>query len=497
MTRRQMLASTMGAAVLGSCGTERGSSRRPPNILYLMTDQQKASACSAYGNRAVPSPFMDRMAKEGIVFRDAYAASTICSPSRCSVFTGVHPLVHRLTCHQNRAPYNLVQLPELLSQQGYYTAAFGHYEGERDITRGWHNQVPTDQQGVIKAALTDWYSEGRHDVGWSSGRQKRSPERAHAAVITDRVVDSLDAMKKMNQPFFLHVPYLEPHPPYFAPAPFDTMVDFHKLDVPSRGGPGSPKWQEAVREQQGTAKATDDDIRKMLATVYGMIAYADSQMNRLYQEMGRRGLLENTWVIISADHGDYGGEKGMFMKSESLYECLLHVPLIVRPPEASSWTRGSVVEGLVNTTDLFPTILGLAGAKTPDYTQGKDLVSWVNTTNRQPLHDAVFAQVGDYHGGLGTTNPSGLPAAGRHRSLLEGARTLTHSFVKDPDYGDEAYDLRADPKELTTLLNASGAAEPAEISALRRRVDAWHEESVRLRDKLGVIPGYRGFEEGQ
>jgi arylsulfatase A-like enzyme len=236
----------------------------------------------------------------------------------------------------------------------------------------------------------------------------------------------------------------------------------------------------------------------MIAIYYGMIAYADSQMARLYQELDRRGLLENTWIIIGSDHGDYMGEKGLFMKTESLYECLLHVPLIIRPPVPQRAPRGEPIAGLVDMVDLFPTILNIARASTPDYAQGKDLLAWANTTNRSALHDCVFAQVGDYHGSNGavSTFPSGLPAGGRHPGLLEGARTTAFSFTKDPDYGDEAYDLRADLRELRNLLGNKGA-EPAEVAALRRRADEWREQCVRLRDRLGVIPGYRGWEEGQ
>ena len=86
---------------------------RPPNIVYLMTDQQKVSASSVYGNPHVPSPFMDEIASRGVAFDDAYVASPICTPSRATVFTGVHPHVHQVTCHQNRAPYNMPQLSEL------------------------------------------------------------------------------------------------------------------------------------------------------------------------------------------------------------------------------------------------------------------------------------------------------------------------------------------------------------------------------------------------
>lgn len=464
------------------------------NILYLMTDQQKASASSVNGNTHVPSPFMDEMAAQGTAFMDCYVSSPICTPSRTSVFTGVHPLIHQVTCHQNRAPYNLPQMSELLEDAGYHTTAVGHYEHDRNLTRGWREQISFLENGIVAQSLYGWYGNGRSDVGWSSGTLDRSPEDGHAYRMVSRTIDALDGIEAADAPFFLHVPLLEPHPPYFASPPYDTLVNPDTLDVPDQGSDSRPDWQTMAREQMGTDKASDDDIRRMIAVYYGMIAYADAQLRRLVAEMRRRGLMENTWVVISADHGDYGGEKGLFTKTESLYECLLHVPLIVVPPDGVPWNRGSKVSGLVDHVDLFPTILGIAGVDVPEYAQGHDLVPWVQDGAKEILHEVLFSQVGDYHGSHGTTMPSGIALAGRHSSLLHGARTTEFSYVRDADYGDEAYDLRADPKELATLIGR-GQPEPLEIANLRVRTDAWEEEYLRLRDELGVVPGFRGFDQ--
>ena len=241
----------------------------------------------------------------------------------------------------------------------------------------------------------------------------------------------------------------------------------------------------------------------MVAAYYGMIAHADANLRRIWDALRERDLLDNTWVVFGADHGDYTGEKGLFTKSDSLYECLLHVPLILRPPEGVEAPRGMRIDHLVSAVDLFPTILGLAGADLPHYTQGHDILPWIRDGADRPLRDCVFAQVGDYHGYLKTTWPGGLPESGRHPSLLQGARDLDFSYVRDPDYGDEAYDLRSDPNELNDLLKQSKSgsgspdrAEPEGVSRLRRRVAEFEEECLRLRDQIGVQPGDRGFVEG-
>ena len=467
-----------------------------PNIVLMMSDQQKASATSVYGNPHVPTPFMADMAREGIAFDDAYAASPISTPSRASMMTGVHPLVHQVTCHQNRAPYNLPQLAELLARAGYYNVAAGHYESTRNLSRGWHDHVSTDDRGPIHEAAKRWHAAGRGDVGWSSGSIDCTVEQSADHLLTDRVEIMLDTVQAVRAPFFLHVPYSQPHPPYFAPPPYDSMIDPDTLPLPSMEGSipgGRPRWQEQCLVECATAQASDDDIRNVVAVYYGMIALVDLQMRRIHESLGRRGLLENTWIIITSDHGDYTGEKGLFTKGESLYECLLHVPLIIRPPDGFATERGRHVDGLVNLIDLFPTIANLVGAECPDYVQGHDLIQWLYGGAPAPLRDCVFSQVGNYHGNLKTTFPGGIPESGRRACLVQGARTTAFSFMRDTDWGDEAYDLRNDPLELTNLLNPGRPTPPAGIDDLRRRVDAFEVECVELRERLGVIAGFHGF----
>jgi arylsulfatase A-like enzyme len=204
-------------------------------------------------------------------------------------------------------------------------------------------------------------------------------------------------------------------------------------------------------------------------------------MSRLFDEMKLRGMLENTWIVFASDHGDYATEKGMFAKTESLYECLLHVPLFIVPPEGSYFSKGERTDALVENVDIFPTILGLAGIDIPSYVQGHDLGAWIKRVNAHDpavrLREHVFAQVGNYHGNLGTTFPTGMPAAGRHRGLLMRAASKDFSFVSDPDYGDEAYDLRNDPWELRNI--AGGEGERIEITELRRAVEEWKSNSGR------------------
>lgn len=467
-----------------------------PNIVYLMFDQAKAAAMSFLGNSEIAMPFCDRMASEGWVFEQAYSAAPICTPSRTSVHTGMFPQVHGVTCHQNRAPFNLPQLAELFQQAGYYTAAAGHYEPERNLSRGWHEQCPMHERGPLFESWQAHVKSGRKDVAWSSGAIDCEEGQGNSTLLTNRSLRMVEQAEASGRPFFFHLCYDDPHPPYFVPPPYDTMYDPALLTLPSQGlAKELPAWQHKARDEVGTTAATDDDMRRALATYYGMIRYVDDEMARFMQILEDRGLLDNTWIVIGSDHGDYTGEKGLFNKSESLYGCLLHVPLIIVPPAGAGEPGPRRIDNLVSTVDLFPTILSMAGIAAPA-NQGHDLLDWVRSGHTIPIRTEVFGQVGDYHGFIGTSWPSGMPASGRHKSLIHSIRTTTRLYIMDPDNGDEAYDLATDPKELRNLANTESAALPDEFVALKTRLQAFQSECAQLCAELGIVQGDRGFAEG-
>ena len=171
-----------------------------PNILYVMFDQAKASAMSFMGNDEISMPYCDGLAERGWVFEDVYSAAPICTPSRASVHTGMYPQVHGVTCHQNRAPFNLPQLAELLQDAGYYTAAAGHYEPERNLSRGWHEQSPMHERGPLFRSWEDHKNAGRKDVAWSSGAIDVEAKDGNSALLTDRSIRRISCSPNSTSP---------------------------------------------------------------------------------------------------------------------------------------------------------------------------------------------------------------------------------------------------------------------------------------------------------
>ncbi len=405
--------------------------------------------------------------------------------------TGTYPLVHRVLCHQNHAPQNLKQLAEILSDSGYRCIGAGHYEADRSLDRGWSDQIPMCGTAELSSALKSQYLAGSKEIGWSAGEHALSPDKAHAATLNDSLIKLLDGIDPDAAPLFLHVAYIEPHAPYFAPKGTMDLSRMKHLPLPKRSSPAErPAWHAEALENFRSMDAGEDDIRRMLEAYYALTEYVDSQLDRLTAYLERRGILDNAWVIVTSDHGDYAGEKGFFTKSETPYECLLRVPMVIRGPKGE-WNCCMRINHLVELVDIFPTILGLANLPIPMQSQGADLVEWIDHGANNPIREATFAAVGEYEGPLKTTMPWGLPEAGRHPGLVRGARNHRFSYVRDPDYGDEAYDLSADPRELANLLN--NAKPSAEIRSLMKMMDDWEKACQELSGKLGIVEGDRNF----
>lgn len=464
-----------------------------PHVILIMSDQQKASATSMAGNPFARTPTWQKIAEEGVVFEQAYSQSPICTPSRATMMTGTYPLVHQVLCHQNHAPGNLRQLPEFMAEEGYRCIGAGHIESTRSLTAGWHDQLDMLSTPRLNDAFRAHYGCGSREVGWSAGESSVSPELGHAAVLNDELFARLDKIDPAAAPWFLHVAYIEPHPPYFAPRGYLDEAALREALLPEVGRmEDRPAWHAAMLQDYASAQAGPAEIRRLLAAYYGMIRYVDEQMARLLEYLDRRGVLEDAWVILTSDHGDYAGEKGFYTKSEAAYECLLHVPLVIRGPRGQ-WHPGRRVDSLVELIDLFSTILSLAGRTAPPQAQGYDLIGWLDHA-RAPLREATFSAVGAYGGNLKTTMPHGLPESGRRKGIVRAARSRTHAFIRDPDTGDEVYDLVKDPLELRELRR-SGATMPPPVTQLERSLAEWEERCVAHGKFLGVEPGQRNFDE--
>ncbi len=184
--------------------------------------------------------------------------------------------------------------------------------------------------------------------------------------------------------------------------------------------------------------------------------------------MEQKGLLDKTWIFLVSDHGDFTGEHGLFTKSHALYDCLTHVPMVIRPPDGY-WGSGRRIQELAQVFDLFPTICEIAGVTVPQPCNAVSLREWLEGDQVAPHRDAVFMAVG------GNTNPrasfpQGMPLRGVHREVIHAIRTHSRKYIRDPENRDEFYRLSEDPHE---LVNLSGIAAASEMQPLKEALDQW------------------------
>ena len=310
-------------------------------------------------------------------------------------------------------------------------------------------------------------------------------------VMTRDALTFLDTVGN-DEPFFLHVAWIAPHPPYQAPEPYDALYDPSALRYPAQETAEQrarkPAAYDETARDMGTLDAPEEELRRALATYYGMCTLLDDQVGRLMEYLSGRGSLENTIVVYTADHGDYAGEHGMWGKSCTLYDCLVRVPLVIAgPPDLVP--QGRELDGMVQTIDIAPTLLELVGLPVPQNAHGLSLRRlWDDEAQERREHqragrtdfDVAFAEVGAFppdrvgaaNRALGDNVPNGPPATGRQVELSVMARTAEWKLVYTPGREiQELYDVRADPGELDNRYGEPGLEEVTR--GLRDRLQDW------------------------
>jgi arylsulfatase A-like enzyme len=462
-----------------------------PNIIVLMADQQKATSLPLYGNPDVRTPYLDALAARGIVARWCYVQHPFCMPSRAAFLTGRYPQATGVHHNAHRVPEREALLQEVLQRAGYRTGAIGHLHGRDNLGRGCDYAYDLGE-GELGARVQAWHAMTRAAPRRVAHMFATSPCAAEAeadALMTDAALAFLDqARRRPAQPFYLHVAWISPHPPYYAPAPYATRYDPTGLHLPPAEPPDGqkPPVYRQTAEDMGTLDAPEPERRAALAHYYGMCSYLDDQVGRLTDYLRRHDLERNTLVVYTSDHGDYAGEHHMFGKSCTLYDCLTRVPFVLAGPE-DLVPRAGLLGGLVEAVDLVPTLLDLAGVDVPAglNLHGHSLRRLWESPGASggggdlaPGFDVAYAEVGAYPVEMvrnrlrGDNVPNGPPASGRQTELSAMIRTPEWKYVHTPGRAiQELYHLPGDPWE---LRNVSGAPEHAAlVTRLRGRLLDW------------------------
>jgi len=302
-------------------------------------DTTRRDRLSTYGYPGQTSPALDRVASEGLVYEQCTSAGSWTLPSHASIFTGMYPRDHGTTVEHWNLAGEHTTLAEVLSANGYATAGF------------CCNPWISDDTGLLQG-----FGEF-HEI-W---RGRRDPRDEHgAARVTEKILEWLDAREDTAEPFFAFVNYLEPHTPYRPPQPFRDRflpADADPIAVQEVMGWKTPREFGYMLGVPGM-EISEEQFSILDGLYDAEVAYQDSRFGELVDGLAARGLLDETLLVVVADHGEQLGEHGMLDHKMSLYEENVHVPLVLRYPGAVPVGR---VSARVQSHDIFMTVLELAG----------------------------------------------------------------------------------------------------------------------------------------
>ena len=432
LNRRSFLKLT-SAGIISSLipGCSFTLTKKRPNILFIAVDDLRPEL-GCYGNNYVISPNIDRLAKDGIVFKRAYCQSAVCNPSRASLLTGMRPDTIRVwdlkTDFRDNAP-DLVTLPQFFKNNGYHSVGIGKiYHNVIPDPLSWSEPklhidgYPFDPDAVYRDEANATFLEQRKEIIIKAGNQDRHIDRLgqwylkacatecvdvpdnayYDGAQTDVAIQKLSELKKKNQPFFFGVGYYRPHLPFNAPKKYWDL--YNREEIPLAENDFLPKnvplmAMNNLRELRGytdfkTIKhpkdgtLSEEDTRLLKHGYLACVSYVDAQIGRLLDELDRLKLRENTVIILWGDHGWKLGEHNSWCKMTN-FEIDTNVPLIISTPELKS--KGMNTDRLVEFVDIYPTLCDLAALDIPSDLEGTTMKPLLKNPDL-PWKPAVFSQ---------------------------------------------------------------------------------------------------------
>jgi arylsulfatase A-like enzyme len=423
--RLAVAASALLAFALSGCGERLAPTR---GILLLSIDTLRADRLGCYGHSRDTSPFLDELAARGVLFEQLIAQYPSTMTSHMSIFTGLYPREHAVFAPAGQLAESIPTLPELLQRAGYRTAGFteaGQMRGKHGFARGFD---------VFDDRIEGRFGDFEQTLG--------------------RGLDFLRALEP-GEPFFLFLHTYAVHTPYDPPAPYDAL--YWSGDPPPIFPPTGRNFLTVNTRKLSLEPAA---IEYFKALYDGSIRHADDLLRGFFADLEELGLADDLTVVVTSDHGEEFLEHGQLAHAQ-VYRETVHVPLIVVHPELSATRR---VPHLVESVDLAPTVLELAGVEPPPMS-GHSLVPWLAGADPKPRGHA-YSEV----------TAAGIAARSLHREAVPGLFQLVHSRLEpaSPRERIVVFDIGAARLDLG-LTSFLGQPRRVEI-----RIDGELHESVAL-----------------
>ena len=469
------------------------------NVLFIITDAQRADHLGCAGNPYVKTPNIDNLARESVRFSNYYCTNPICMPNRATLLTGLYPNVHGVRSNGINLNQDLPMITKVLRKRGWHTAAIGkihhqfwlgpfrHRSKSSESLISWAvdkgkndpvgDKFPLPYYGYEEVELvsgngsvcaghyTEWLEERAPKIAEDVKRRVQNydnlfslfcdeiPEELYTTTyVKERTISFLERYAKGKygeKPFYLHCSFPDPHYPLYPPKRFQDMYKPEDIELPSSFQDiknlynhqylgdhlRNPPFKRAFIRE-----STEDEVRKLSALTYAAISYVDYSIGEILASLESFGYSENTMVIFTSDHGDLMGDHGLLFKGPCPFNGVLNIPLIWKVP---GLYKAGVSSALVSSIDIPKTILNLLKVKEhhhPPGMQGFDISPILEDPNAR-IRDSVLIENDEEIGQLES----------RLRHLVtEDYKVTVYEGVEN--FGD-IYDRRNDPYELNNLWN--------------------------------------------
>lgn len=400
-----------------------------PNVIFILTDQWRASALGYAGNDIVQTPQLDKFAKEAVNFKNAVSVLPVCTPFRSSLMTGRYPTSTGMFINDLYLPSEELCMAEIFNEAGYNTAYFGKWHldghGRKDFV------APERRQG-----WKFWKgSECDHNYPKEHYYENDDPtikywEGYSAYAIANEAKDYIEGHSNSKQPFCLFLSITTPHFPHqTAPDEFMKMYPKEKLQLPDNVTEDMKEW--AYKELQG---------------YYAHCTATDKAIGEIIDKTKELGIYDNSIIVFTSDHGEMMGAHGFrpYMKQEPYSESA-NIPFLISYPGMDA-SKGETADAAITTPDILPSLLSLCKISLPESIEGYDLSSIMKDPNIEQERAALYMNICPF----GSAYPSD-----EYRAI----RTGSYTYVKTPIGPTMLFHNKKDPHQLNNLVNEIGYAD--------------------------------------